>query len=314
MKVRKRRRMLQSISEELKRLTLFTEELQSLRESERHLREELAAERLKGEEAEAKFNAKLKEITKARNKARNQRDALQTQLESIQSSQSFRIGHAIVVVARFPLNALRALGRAPRRLLNRGRAAPQLKKGGGAEGEKKKKERPALPAPRGLTIPEGRETLGPLNEGHVTTMFLVWGYSPDQLDQLVGEVASLQMMQRDFKPLFVTDSDSWTPFQERGYWFEYIPPAEEWMDHNSESEWSAFVAERIGSIVETYSPDRIVVYEESGKREALKRGVLNGVVSGSQISVEEPVQQAKGGNNSGKAPSLSQRAQSSPPS
>ncbi|HET6987980.1 MAG TPA: hypothetical protein VFI00_15245, partial [Kribbella sp.] len=67
--------------------------------------------------------------------------------------------------------------------------------------------------------------------------------------------------------------------QEHGYWFEYIPPAEEWMEHNPDTGWSEFVAERIDSIVATYAPDRIVVYEDTNKREALRRGVLNGVVA-----------------------------------
>jgi hypothetical protein len=60
------------------------------------------------------------------------------------------------------------------------------------------------------------------------------------------------------------------------------------MQHNPDTGWSEFVAERIDSIVATYSPDRIVVYEDTSKREALKRGVLNGVVGSRQIQIEEP--------------------------
>ena len=289
-------RMLRSISSDLERLTLLTEELQSMREAEQRVRDELADERQRAEDREADLNKKVKDLTKARNKARAERDKVTTQLENIQGSQSFKIGHAIVQVARFPMNALRGLRRGARRLLPSGRQVPQLesaaaKKARSKDGDAKpatvEKPKKKTEAPT-LTIPSETSFMGPLMDGHSTTMFLVWGFSGDELANLVADVARLQMMKRDFNPLFVTDSDTWAPFQEHGYWFEYIPSAEEWMEHNPDTGWSEFVAERIDSIVVTYAPDRIVVYEDTNKREALKRGVLNGVVGSQQIPIEEP--------------------------
>ena len=137
-----------------------------------------------------------------------------------------------------------------------------------------------------IDVPQGNEFLGPLTDGHATTMFLLWGLSAEEIESLVEEVARLQLMQWDFKPLFVTDSDHWDAFQEHSYWFEYVPPAEDWISHNSGGDWSQFVSERIDSIIETYSPDRIVVYEDADKRGALKRGVLNGVISAGEPVVE----------------------------
>jgi hypothetical protein len=289
-------RMLRSISSDLERLTLLTEELQSMREAEQRVRDELADERQRAEDREADLNKKVKDLTKARNKARAERDKVTTQLENLQGSQSFKIGHAIVQVARFPMNALRGLRRGARRLLPSGRQVPQLesaaaKKARSKVGDSKpaKVEKPTKKAEAPtLTIPSETSFMGPLMDGHSTTMFLVWGFSGDELANLVADVARLQMMKRDFNPLFVTDSDTWAPFQEHGYWFEYIPSAEEWMEHNPDTGWSEFVAERIDSIVATYAPDRIVVYEDTNKREALKRGVLNGVVGSQQIPIEEP--------------------------
>jgi hypothetical protein len=289
-------RVLRSISSDLERLTLLTEELQSMREAEQRVRDELADERQRAEERETELNKKVKDMTKARNKARAERDKVTTQLENLQGSQSFKIGHAIVQVARFPMNALRGLRRGARRLLPSGRQVPQLesaaaKKARSKDGESKpaKVEKPKKKAEAPtLTIPSETSFMGPLMDGHSTTMFLVWGFSGDELANLVADVARLQMMKRDFNPLFVTDSDTWAPFQEHGYWFEYIPSAEEWMEHNPDTGWSEFVAERIDSIVATYAPDRIVVYEDTNKREALKRGVLNGVVGSQQIPIEEP--------------------------
>ena len=288
-------RILRGISSDLERLTLLTEELQTMRQSEQRLRDEMTDERQKAEEREAELNKKVKDLTKARNKARAERDKLSSQLERLQNSQSFKIGHAIVQVARFPMAALRGLRRGARKLLPSGREVPQLesaaakkaRKGGDAKPAKapKQKKKPATPT---LSIPSETPFLGPLMEGHTTTMFLVWGFNGDELANLVNDVARLQMMKRDFNPIFVTDADTWAPFQEHGYWFEYIPSAEEWMQHNPDTGWSEFVAERIDSIVATYAPDRIVVYEDTNKREALKRGVLNGVVGSRQIQIEEP--------------------------
>jgi hypothetical protein len=287
-------RMLRSISSDLERLTLLTEELQAMRENEDRLREELKDQRQQAEEREAELNKKVKDLTKARNKARAERDKVSTQLEALQGSQSFKIGHAIVQVARFPMSALRSLKRGARRLLPSGRDVPQLESAD-AKARKKDASKPAqLPKPKKkkavskLTIPSETPFMGPLNEGHSTTMFLVWGFSGDELANLVNDVAQLQMMKRDFNPLFVTDADTWAPFQEHGYWFEYIPSAEEWMRHNPDTGWSEFVAERVDSIVATYSPDRVVVYEDTSKREALKQGVLDGVVGKSSVTIEEP--------------------------
>jgi hypothetical protein len=286
-------RMLRGISSDLERLTLLTEELQAMRENEERLRGELTEQRQLAEEREAELNKKVKDLTKSRNKARADRDKLSTQLENLQNSQSFKIGHAIVQVARFPMSALRSLRRGARRLLPSGRDVPQLesaaakkaRKSGGTKPAKAAKKKAAKPK---LSIPAETPFMGPLNEGHATTMFLVWGFSGEELANLVNDVARLQMMKRDFNPLFVTDSDTWAPFQEHGYWFEYIPSAEEWMRHNPDTGWSEFVAERVDSIVATYGPDRIVVYEDTSKREALKRGVLNGVVGTRSIPIEEP--------------------------
>jgi hypothetical protein len=109
-------------------------------------------------------------------------------------------------------------------------------------------------------------------------MFMVWGLDRDALTTLVAEVARLQLMLRDFKPLFITDSDFWDPFSEHGYWFEYIPPYEEWIRHNDAVAWPDYVSERIRSIIATYRPGRVVVYESGPVGELLRRGVLNSVI------------------------------------
>ncbi len=278
---------------DMERLRLLTGQLHTMRDAEQRARDELTDQRQRAEEREAELNKKVKDLTKARNRARSERDKLTLQLETVQNSQSFKIGHAIVQAARFPMIAIRGLRRGARRLLPSGRQVPQLesaeakaRKNGGGKPPKPATKPKKAGAPT-ITIPSDHQFLGPLVEGHSTTMFLVWGLSGEALETLVADVARLQMMKRDFNPLFVTDSDTWGPFQKHSYWFEYIPPAEEWMKHNPDTGWSEFVGERIDSIVETYAPDRIVVYEDTNKRSALQGGVLNGVVGTTRIPIEE---------------------------
>jgi hypothetical protein len=317
------------VGSRLEGLTPVRRELRALREAHERLREELASQQERAEQLEQKHREEVRRLEGARDKYRVERDQVTQQLTSVQESQSFKVGHAIVRVARFPLVAVRALVRLARRivrgLLNRvirpsargvaravravasflgslpSRLARLAKRSGRAAKARIPKPKPApkpsaaKPAAAGaskadedrvISVPQGNDFLGPLTDGHATTMFLLWGLSDEEIDSLVDEVARLQLMQWDFKPLFVTDSDHWGSFQEHGYWFEFVPPSEDWISHNSGGDWMQFVSERIDSIIETYSPDRIVVYEDASKRGALRRGVLNGVISAGEPVVE----------------------------
>lgn len=204
---------------------------------------------------------------------REQAEALAAELEAITRSESFRVGHAIVRTLRAPFGRRRPRGgRGDGRLR---RAVSSLLSGDRA------------PQREPLAIPAGDHLLGPLNEKPSTAMFVLWAVDDDQLASLTAEVARLQLMLRDFKPLFVTDSDFWAPFSEYGYWFEHIPPFEQWSRHNDPTEWPGYVSERIGSIIATYEPARVVVYEGGPAGEALRRGVLNSVIGRSVRATEK---------------------------
>lgn len=212
-------------------------------------------------------------LSRAAARHRMEAEELAAQLEALRSSESYRLGHAIVR----PFRKLASLRRRPARKADGRvrRAISYLRRGD-------------LPRTQeALTIPSGTRLLGPLNDKHKTAMFLAWGLDDDALASLVDAVARLQLMLRDFKPLFVTDSDSWSAFEHYGYWFEYIPPADEWTRHNETTGWPAYVSERIGSIIETYKPARVVVYEGGPVGEALRRGVLNSVVGRSERPTEK---------------------------
>jgi hypothetical protein len=244
--------------------------LESIQADLRELRKELAV----GGDAKGDKHAET-----ARTRASYQAELtdLASRLEAIEESESYRLGHAIVRMVRSPVASLRGLGSRRRARLRRGTAGGRARAVGVSA-------RPGVG--EGFSIPAGDRTVGPLNDHPSTTMFLLWGLADDAVQSLVDDVARLQVMLRDFKPLFVTDSDSWAAFQEHGYWFEYIPPAEEWGRHRDPGEWPDYVAERIDSIVATYAPDRVIVYESGPGNEALRGGLLNSIVGGSSAALE----------------------------
>jgi hypothetical protein len=206
------------------------------------------------------------------------------------------VARALRAVVRFVASLPGRIARGGRRLargLTRSKATPAAQGDAAATAPAKGAPSGSAPAPanpaapeRVIGVPQGNKFLGPLTDGHATTMFLLWGLSNEELDSLVDEVARLQLMQWDFKPIFVTDSDYWDCFLEHGFWFEYIPEAEDWIRHNDGRDWSEFVSERVDALVEAYKPDRVVVYEDAAKRGALRRGVLNGIVSAGDPVVE----------------------------
>ena len=330
-------------------LTPVRRELRALRQAHERLRDELAAQQERTEESERKHRETIRRLEGARDKYRVERDQAREQVKSVEASRSFRVGHAIVRVTSFPVLAVRAVAsfvvriarglsrrvirpaaravaRAAKAVWTRLRALARrvrillwrAKRAAGAPlrketeaGQPAKADAPAPEDTRVISVPQGNEFLGPLTDGHATTMFLLWGLSEDEIDSIVDEVARLQMMQWDFKPLFVTDSDHWGSFQEHGYWFEYVPPAEDWLSHNSGGDWSQFVSERVDSIVELYSPNRIVVYEDTAKRGALRHGVLNGVISAGEPVLEKTMTGKKLAPPTNGAGSEKQRAASS---
>jgi hypothetical protein len=203
---------------------------------------------------------------------------LAAQLEATRQSESYRLGHAIVRTFTSPVQTLRRLG--SRRGASRRGSAPRR-----AQSRRGSSERTGDAG--AFPIPGGDRTAGPLFERASTTMFVAWGLSADELRSLADDVSRLQLMLRDFKPLFVTDSQTWSGFQEHGYWFEYIPSAEEWRHHHDPDEWPEYIAGRMDSIIATYAPDRIVVYDHDGTaNQALRSGVLNSIVGGRSAPVE----------------------------
>lgn len=185
-------------------------------------------------------------------------DRLRATIARMEDSEAFRIGHRITRAVRLVTHR----GRGP--LVERREPRPGVAA-----------ETPAVPQ---LTVPPGPERLGPLNDGHATTLIVAWGLEAGDLAALVDDVAALQSMQRHFKPLFVTDSDHAEAFRRHDFAFEHIPSHDDWTRHHPRHEWRDFVDTRIAWLLATYHPTRVLVYEDPVRRDALRHGVLDRLI------------------------------------
>jgi len=55
--------------------------------------------------------------------------------------------------------------------------------------------------------------------------FQLFNLDPDRIEEAVSKIEERQLRERDFIPVFVTDSSDFGVFRSRGYVFEYIPPS-----------------------------------------------------------------------------------------
>ncbi len=55
--------------------------------------------------------------------------------------------------------------------------------------------------------------------------FLLFGMTPESVEEAVEAVEQRQVRSRDFSPVFVTDNPDLAPFRDRGYVVEYVPPS-----------------------------------------------------------------------------------------
>ena len=95
------------------------------------------------------------------------------------------------------------------------------------------------------------------------------------MEDLVGEVARLQLMLRSFSPLFPTDCTATHAFVRHDYPFEYLTSFEDWVEIRRVEGRTEYVEGRMRSILDAYCPDRIIVVEAGKELSAIRRGFLN---------------------------------------
>lgn len=116
-----------------------------------------------------------------------------------------------------------------------------------------------------LTVAPGRLVDDQDPRSSPVVLFLVLGRDNTALAALVEQVATLEYAQRDFRPLFLTDSTALHLFRRHDYAVEHLPSARAWGgsdDPTSDEAWLPFVTRRLESIVETYGPSTFIVYDD----------------------------------------------------
>lgn len=200
--------------------------------------------------AEEELRSQLK-VEKARSAA------LERDLETLRSSEAFRIGHALVegLLGRLRWNA-RALRPAIGHRLRRGAAGATTQ------------QSVAQTTTGGVQHAEERNVV----------LFLAWGTDEEALEKHVERVSRLQAMLVDVHPLFVVDTTAFEPISEHGYPVEYLIPLAEWREHRPPQEWGAYVTQRISALCEQHRPRTVVVLDGGSPVTALDQGVLNSIL------------------------------------
>jgi hypothetical protein len=141
-----------------------------------------------------------------------------------------------------------------------------------------KESKEQAPAPYTLEVPLGDSVRGQLSPHPAVVMFVAIGLPRETLETLVTEVAALQTMLSNFRPMFVTDCDHFQIFRRRKYLFEYIPPRDDWCKRFGETEWNAFLNERMETLLARYKPDRVIALEDSERFTLMRAGMFDALV------------------------------------
>lgn len=186
--------------------------------------------------------------------------ALRSELDVLRSSESFRIGHALVTamekrllvrpsaVARATLGAL-----TPRRSRGGSASAKRLARGSAAA-------KPPRPRPGNVAL------------------FVAWGADEARLAEYAERIERVKTMLVDVDPVLLVDTTAIGPLRERGYRCEYLIPLEEWEQRRAPHEWAAYVTDRVAALRRAYRPRTVIVFEREGVASALEQGVLNAIL------------------------------------
>ena len=78
--------------------------------------------------------------------------------------------------------------------------------------------------PKSLVPTPGWKCLA-VDQPQIRIGFLLFGMTPENVEEAVEAVEQRQVRSRDFSPVFVTDISDLAPFRDRGYVVEYVPPS-----------------------------------------------------------------------------------------
>lgn len=116
--------------------------------------------------------------------------------------------------------------------------------------------------PRPLTPSPGWKCLAK-DLPHMRIGFMLFGMTPEQVEETVGLVEHRQVRNRDFTPVFLTDVTDLEPFRARGYVVEYIPRPIARNPENRQAE-RRYLSERIHLIRAKWNLHKLVDVARSG--------------------------------------------------
>ena len=182
--------------------------------------------------------------------------ALQRELDTVQASEAFRIGHAFVIALNKRLIwRPSAIRRGAVQLLTRRPASTASPKRAQAASQRPANSRKSNAA-----------------------LFVAWGADDERMAQHVERVERLTAILVDITPIFLVDSTAISALRERDYPCEYVIPLREWSRQRPAYDWAAYATERVASVRRRHRPRIVVLLGDDEPLSALDQGVLNGLL------------------------------------
>jgi len=172
----------------------------------------------------ATLTGRLRFLTDERDAALAERDRTRQLVVELRRSRSYRLGRALLDLARHPLRSGPAL---TRRLLRR----------------------PAGPAPRAVaTAVPGR-------------VYVAVGLGQAPARELVRALRQRVLVDADHLPVVVTDQPAVRGLRVPGVVVEYLPDPATWARHNPSDEWETLLAGRVAQLCRDHRAARTVVVD-----------------------------------------------------
>ncbi len=168
-----------------------------------------------------------------------QRDRVrhQQRLRTLEHSNSYKLGRAVVSLVRNPVKSSPALLRTairrfvPAALRRRAGVSPAV----------------ARPAARAKRTPV-----------HV---YVALGFDDTALRGLVRAAAQCAAITLSHTPVVVTDNASFSLLRNLGVVFEYVPDRDTWQRHVTGGDWDAFLADRLAQVFTAHRSERTVIVD-----------------------------------------------------
>ncbi|GIF02941.1 hypothetical protein [Actinoplanes siamensis] len=164
-----------------------------------------------------------------------QRDREREKARKLRGSGSYRLGRAIVSLARDPFRT------SPR--LVRGLARRLRPRAGGV---------PAVP---------GQSSSTPSAKRRPAHLYVAIGLDHDALRGLLVTIGQRLLVTPDHRPVVLTDDPAFSLLRKLGVLMEYLPDRATWERHRPDRAWDDLLAERLARLCRDHDTERTVVVD-----------------------------------------------------